>query len=82
MTIFPLVPPQARNGSTTVMRQVIRRPDQKSQKGRWKGMDADQDFSDDQVRARSQLIARDLIAKDLEGLNRRVAACCVNERQS
>ena len=31
-------------------RAAIKRPDQKSQKGRWKGMDADQDFSDDQVR--------------------------------
>ena len=48
--MFPLVPLQARNGSNVVMRQVVRRPDQKSQKGRWKGMDADQDFSDDQVR--------------------------------
>ncbi len=29
-----------------------------------------------------ELIPRDLIAKDLEEMNSRVAACCVTERQS
>ena len=38
----PPLPPQVRNGSMVTMAS-------KSQKGRWKGMDAGQDQSDDQV---------------------------------
>ena len=42
---------QARNGSIVCMAEnrVIKRPDRKDQKGRWRGLDADMDTSDDQV---------------------------------